>query len=117
MSKNSSTITPLWLAVLAAIGASACCFGPLLLLGLGISGAWIGSLTSMEPYRPYFTVATLIILAIVFRKLYLIPQQCEEDTDCANPKVIQNQRIIFWIVSIILIVIITFPYYANLFIV
>jgi mercuric ion transport protein len=104
---------PIALAVLAAIGASACCFGPLLLLGLGISGAWIANLTSMEPYRLYFTVATLIMLAFVFRKLYLIPQQCEEDTVCANSNVIQNQRIIFWFVSVILIAMITFPYYAE----
>jgi mercuric ion transport protein len=104
---------PLVLAGLAAIGASACCFGPLLLLTLGIGGAWIGSLTSMAPYSPYFTAVTLIILAFVFRKLYLSPQQCDEDSACANPNVIQNQRIIFWIVSVILIAMITFPYYAE----
>jgi hypothetical protein len=30
-------------AVLAAIGASACCVGPLLLLSLGFGGAWISN--------------------------------------------------------------------------
>jgi mercuric ion transport protein len=104
---------PLVLAVLAGLGASACCFGPLLLLGLGISGAWIANLTSMEPYRLYFTAVTLLILMFVFRKLYLIPQQCEEDSVCVKSNVIQNQRIIFWIVSVILIGMITFPYYAE----
>ncbi|HBN2488147.1 mercuric transporter MerT family protein, partial [Klebsiella oxytoca] len=37
---------------LAAILASACCLGPLVLIALGFSGAWIGNLTVLEPYRP-----------------------------------------------------------------
>ncbi|HHX4191795.1 mercuric transport protein, partial [Burkholderia contaminans] len=36
---------------LAAILASACCLGPLVLVTLGFSGAWIGNLTVLEPYR------------------------------------------------------------------
>ena len=44
--------------VLAGIGASACCVGPLLLLSLGVGGAWIGHLTALEPYRPVFIVLT-----------------------------------------------------------
>ena len=36
--------------VLAGIGASVCCVGPLVLLALGIGGAWIGNLTALEPY-------------------------------------------------------------------
>jgi MerT mercuric transport protein len=40
--------------ILSAIGASICCVGPLVLLALGVSGAWIGSLTALEPYRPIF---------------------------------------------------------------
>ncbi|GCZ39228.1 MULTISPECIES: mercuric transporter MerT family protein [Enterobacteriaceae] len=39
---------------LAAILASACCLGPLVLIALGFSGAWIGNLTVLEPYRPIF---------------------------------------------------------------
>ena len=34
---------------LAAILASACCLGPLVLVTLGFSGAWIGNLTVLEP--------------------------------------------------------------------
>ena len=103
----------MFLAVLAAIGASACCIGPLLLLSLGIGGAWISNLTAMEPYSPYFTAVTLIILAVVFRQLFLIPQECEEGAICANPHVLKRQRIIFWIVSVMLIAMVTFPYYAE----
>src|SRR6266542_3122810 len=38
--------------ILAAIGASVCCVAPLVLLALGIGGAWIGNLTAFEPYPP-----------------------------------------------------------------
>jgi len=39
---------------LAAILASACCLGPLVLIALGFSGAWIGNLAVLEPYRGSF---------------------------------------------------------------
>ena len=51
-----------WLGIstaLAAIGASICCVGPLLLLSLGIGGAWVSTLTSMESVRPFFYLAYL----------------------------------------------------------
>ena len=40
------------LGVLGALLASACCIIPLALVTLGISGAWIGNLTALEPYKP-----------------------------------------------------------------
>jgi mercuric ion transport protein len=69
--------------VLAAIGASICCVGPLALLGLGISGAWIGTLSAFEPYRPVLIGITLGFLALAFRKLYLVPQVCALEAACA----------------------------------
>ena len=113
MSKTSNANRSLVLASLAALGASACCIGPLLLLSLGIGGAWMSNLTAMEPYSPYLTAVTLVILAIVFRQLYLQPQACAEGSVCASPKVLKNQRIIFWVVSVILLAMVTFPYYAE----
>ena len=47
---------------LAAILASTCCLGPLVLVALGFSGAWIGNLTVLEPYRPLFIGAALVAL-------------------------------------------------------
>ena len=90
-----------------------CCIGPLLLLSLGLGGAWVGNLTAMEPYSGYFTAITLVILAVVFHKLYLATQKCEEGVVCANPIVLKNQRIIFWLISIMLIAMMSFPYYAD----
>ncbi len=41
----------LFVGGVAAILASTCCLGSLVLLMLGISGAWIANLTALEPYR------------------------------------------------------------------
>ena len=116
MSESSSNNKSLWLAGLAAIGASLCCVGPLLLLTLGIGGAWISTLTAMEPVRPIFIVLTLAILAWGFRSLYLVPETCEPEQTCADPTVKKRQRLIFWLVSVLLIALLAFPYYATLFI-
>ncbi|MBL4910805.1 MAG: mercury transporter MerT [Alteromonadaceae bacterium] len=111
--KPTTTKTPLFFAIFAGIGASACCIGPLLLLSLGVSGAWIGNLTAMEPYSGYFSAVTLFILVLVFKKLYITPPRCKANDVCANPKVLTRQRIIFWLVSIMLITMMSFPYYAD----
>jgi len=100
---------------LAAIGASLCCVGPLVLLGLGISGAWIGTLTALEPLRPIFVVATLAFLALAFRKLYLLPQSCAPGTLCAEPRVLGRQRLSFWVVGLAALGLLAVPELAPLF--
>lgn len=60
--------------MLASIGASACCVGPLLLMSLGIGGAWIGNLSALEPYRPVFIALVIVFLGLAFRQLYLVKQ-------------------------------------------
>lgn len=99
--------------VLAAIGASACCLGPLVLLAFGIGGTWVGSLTAMEPYRPIFIGLTLLFLGLAYRKLYLVPQVCTPDTQCADPGTIQ--RLTFWVVTVLLLGLLAVPWLVPLF--
>jgi len=101
--------------VLAAIGASVCCVGPLVLLALGIGGAWIGSLTTLEPYRPIFIGLTLLFVGVAFRRLYLVPQVCEPGALCADPKIARRQRLIFWLVATALVALLAVPSLAPLF--
>ncbi len=100
---------------LAAIGASVCCVGPLVLLALGIGGTWVGSLTAMEPFRPWFIGLTLLFLGLAFRKLYLVPRVCAPGTPCADPRTLKRQRITFWIVTTLLLVLLAVPWFAPLF--
>jgi len=103
-------------AILAAIGASICCVAPLILLPLGIGGAWMSTLTSMETVRPFFLILTLVFIGLGYRKLYLIPESCEEGKACALPDVKQKQRVIFWISSGLILLLLAFPWYAPYFI-
>ena len=101
--------------VLAAIGASVCCVGPLVLLTLGIGGAWIANLTALEPMRPWFIAATLIFLGLAFRRLYLQPQVCEPGATCAEPLVLKRQRAIFWVVALAVLALLATPWLAPFF--
>ena len=75
----------LWAAVLAAVVGSLCCVASLVLLTLGISGAWISQLTALEPYRPIFLGVMLIFIGLAFRQLYVVPARCAPGDACANP--------------------------------
>lgn len=100
---------------LAAIGASICCVGPLVLLMMGIGGAWVANLAVMEPLRPLFIGATLLFVALAFRRLYLVPQVCEAGTPCAEPRTVSRQRLMFWIVVVVLACLLAVPWMAPLF--
>ena len=100
---------------LAAIGASVCCVGPLVLLTLGIGGAWIANLTALEPMRPWFIATTLIFLGLAFQRLYLQPQVCAPGAPCAEPLVLKRQRAIFWVVALAVLALLAAPWLAPFF--
>jgi mercuric ion transport protein len=102
----------LWASVLAAVVGSLCCVAPLVLLTLGISGAWISQLTALEPYRPMFIGIMLLFMGLAFRQLYIVPARCAPDEACANPRLQRRQRQIFWVVVVVLVALIAFPWYA-----
>jgi mercuric ion transport protein len=102
----------LWASVAAAIVSSLCCVAPLVLLMLGISGAWIGQLTALEPYRPIFIGVTAIFMVLAFRQLYIVPARCAPEDACANPRLQKRQRQVFWGVAAGLAALIAFPWVA-----
>lgn len=102
----------LWGGVVAAVIGSLCCVAPLVLLGLGISGAWISQLTALEPYRPIFIGVMLVFIGLAYRQLYIVPARCAPDETCANPRLQRRQRQVFWIVVVALATLVAFPWYA-----
>lgn len=100
---------------LATILASTCCLGPLVLVALGFSGAWIGNLTVLEPYRPIFIVVALIALFFAGRSIFRPPHACKPGDVCASPQVRTAYKVIFWIVSTLVLVALVFPYVLPLF--
>ncbi len=86
--------------VVGAVLASSCCIGPLLLLSLGVSGAWIGNLTALAPYQPVFLVATFGFLAAGFWRVYRKPKvACEEGSYCASPMSDMVLKVALWIAT------------------
>ena len=67
---------------LAALLASTCCLGPLVLITLGVSGAWISNLTALEPYRPAFILAAVIALFHAWRRIRRPAAHCEPGGAC-----------------------------------
>lgn len=100
---------------LAALLASSCCLGPLVLLTLGFSGAWIGNLTVLEPYRPVFIAVALVALFFAWRRLWRPVTECAPGTVCAVPEVNRAYRLLFGLVAALVLLALAFPYLAPLF--
>ena len=99
-------------AVISAFLASACCIGPLLLALVGLGGA--GLLIKLEPYRPYFTVATLATLGAGFWFTYRKPTLVEgDDCGCEHPKSNRIGKALLWVVTVVVIGFWSFPYVAE----
>ena len=70
----------------------------------GVSGAWIGKLTQLAPYQPYFIVATLALIGtgywLVYRSAKLA---CADDEACARP--LPNKLVKLALITAMIIVI------------
>ncbi|MGH8395996.1 MAG: mercuric ion transporter MerT [Pseudomonas sp.] len=100
---------------LAAILASTCCLGPLVLVSLGFSGAWISNLMVLEPYRPIFIGAALVALFFAWRRIFQPVANCKPGEVCAIPQVRTTYKILFWVVVALVLVALGFPYVLPLF--
>ena len=73
-------------SILGAVAATSCCILPLVLFGLGVSGAWIGNFTQLAPYQTYFMIGTLTFLATGYWLVYRSSTvACADGTACARP--------------------------------
>ena len=113
---RSSPGWALFASAAAAVGASLCCVVPLVLVSVGISGAWIASLTALEPYRPWFAALALAALAFAGWRLYGLASRCEDDRICADPRVQRRQRWLLWMAVVVILPLLLFPYYINWFV-
>ncbi|GAB1233013.1 mercuric transport protein MerT [Ferrigenium sp. UT4] len=115
MDESNNPRGALFAGGLSAILASTCCLGPLLLVTFGFSGAWIGNLKVLEPYRPLFIGAALVAMFFAYRRIFCSSTSCKPGEVCALPQVQTTYRLIFWIVSVLVIVALGFPYVMPLF--
>lgn len=100
-------------ALASAIAASVCCLGPLALALMGLGGGAL--LLKFEPYRPYLLGATAVFLGAAFFVAYRRPPagECASDGTCPPASSRKGQRTALWIVTLIVLLAATFPYYSK----
>jgi mercuric ion transport protein len=102
--------------VIGAILASSCCIAPLVLLTLGISGAWIGNLTALEPYKPYFAAVALVFIGLGFWQVYFKAKPaCAEDSYCARPRSSVITKTALWLATALVVLALTIGWWAPFF--
>lgn len=116
MEEKSISKAGLLAAVAAALGASICCIGPILAAFLGLTS--FGALVKYEPLRPLFAGITVAFLGTAFYFAYRKrpAEACEPGSICATQgptRVLRINRIVLWVVTAIVLVILTFPTWSN----
>ncbi len=114
--------------VVSAIMASACCWLPLVLLAVGVSGAGIAA--TLETYRPLFIVITFGFLAAAFYFTYRPKKSaatgdscCATEgggaNDCCEPtgnrrfSMMSLNKAMLWIVTVLAVAFLFFPSYVG----
>jgi mercuric ion transport protein len=99
-------------AIGAAIVASICCIGPVVLAGLGVGAVAVAQ--QFAPLRPWFLAITIIFLGMGFYLAYRQPKQtsCEGEV-CETPRVARWGRPLLWVATVIVAALVGFPYYYG----
>jgi copper chaperone CopZ len=113
--------------IISAIMASSCCWLPLLLLAVGVSGAGIA--TTLEAYRPFFIAVTFGFLAAAFYFTYRPRNStANRDHDCCTTGEIKDccspatkggvnmmavNRVMLWVVTVLAVAFLFFPNYVG----
>lgn len=90
-----------------------CCVFPLALSFLGASG--LAFAASLTPYRPYFIGLTVLSLAVAFYFTYRPQKDCGPDEACAAPRPRRFQVVFLWVVTVLVLILLVFPYLVPFF--
>lgn len=104
--------------ILAALGAASCCVVPFALFTLGVSGAWIGNLTALEPYQPIFAAVAASLIGVGFYLVYRKPRvdaECASGAYCAQPRSARVAKVGLWLALVLVAIAIAFPRLAAVF--
>ena len=83
--------------VLGALAASSCCVAPLVLISLGVGGAWMGNLNILAPYSTYILAFALVCLGGGFYVVYRKPRvECADGMTCAQPVSNRVVKVSLW---------------------
>ena len=100
---------------LSALGASTCCVLPLVLVSVGVGGAWVTQLRELERFYYVFVAIAIGAFGYAFYRLYLRPAPCAPDAACTTPPVRRRQRIAFWTTLVAAKALVLSPFYVPYF--
>jgi len=106
--------TQIALSVFTALSASMCCIAPVLSIAAGTSSL-AASFHWIEPLRPYFISASVLVLGFAWFQAFNTKKQ--DDCGCENPiksSFLQSRNFLS-IITIVSFLLITFPSYSNFF--
>ncbi len=104
MEKEKLTTTG---AVAAAIIASLCCIGPVVIALIGVGST--GVFTAFEPLRPYFIGLTVVLLALAFYLTYRKHEVICADGTCKIESAGKWNKIAVWFATLVAAIAIAFP--------
>lgn len=95
-------------ALLAALAASSCCLGPVILAALGLGGA--GVFAGVAAYRPLMLGVTAVFLGVGFYLSYRKPKVVPGDAcGCERPKAGRLPRILLWVATVVTLLVAAAP--------
>ncbi|MBI2608353.1 MAG: mercury transporter MerT [Deltaproteobacteria bacterium] len=99
-------------AIISSVFASACCLLPVLLAGVaGIAGV----ASVFEKLRlPFIVVATLFLGYGFYIAYFQKKKECAPGEACSTSQGKHKQRIILWVITVLVTLVITFPYWIQL---
>ncbi len=111
---GSSGGVPLAAGLLASVLSVVCCIGPLILVSVGLGGAWATRLAALDPYRPWLVTLSLLFLSWGIWSTWKKPfHSCGIGTQCRTP--VAKARWMVWGIVLLSFLILAFPWYGPLF--
>lgn len=104
--------------LVAAIGSTLCCAGPLVAVLIGVSGA--GLARTFEPLRPLFVGLTIGAFAYAHwtvrrlnRAVSAVGEQCAPGTACASPNGRRWINLGLWAATVLAAPLLLFPWWSR----
>lgn len=101
--------------LLGALAAASCCVLPFTLFAMGVSGAWIGTLTALAPLQPIFVAAGFGFIGFgAYRLRRARLAACPPGASCAAPRSQRVARLGLMTASLLVVAAVMFPYIIRL---
>jgi mercuric ion transport protein len=100
-------------STLAAFVASLCCLGPLILGGMGLGAALVGT---FAPLRPYFLALSAVLLVAGFYFVYRKPKPapaCEGEVCAPDSRTRRLAKPLLWLATLAVLALAFFPNYGG----